>query len=480
MEQHPSYDLLVLGSGPAGDSAAQMAASNGHRVAIIERLRSPGGVVVANGGVPTKTLRETARYLTGFMDRHTYGLGLTLQSSELADRLAARTQEVCETIAGLVRANFANRGIELIHGSGRLGPDRSIIVTPSEPGQPERILTARRILIATGSRPSRPSDLPFDDPDVWDNESVLTAGRIPRSLVIIGGGAIGCEYGSIYAALGTDVTIVDIADHLLPFLDAELSERAAATYTKAGVRLILNARVSSVERVDGVLTVTLGDGTQLRPDGILAAVGRVVNTEGLGLAEAGVDVDGRGRIIVDERFETTAPGIFAAGDVISPTLASISMEQGRVAMTHALGIQFKTTVAAVPIIGVYSMPEIAMAGMTEQAAADKGIDYEVGCCSFDRIPRAHISGHTDGFLKLVFRRDNKQLLGVHVLCDIASELVPLGQEVISQGGTIDRFIELTLAVPTYTLAYKLAAFDGLNRLAATESVAREMASGAPV
>ncbi len=480
MEQHSTYDLLVLGSGPAGDSAAQLAASAGHRVAIVERLRSPGGVVVANGGVPTKTLRETARYLTGFMDRHTYGLGLTLQSSELAERLSARTQEVCETIAGLVRASFANRGIELIHGSGTLGPDRTVIVTPSEPKSPVRVLHGKTILIATGSRPNRPADLPFEDPDIWDNESILTAGRIPESLVIIGGGAIGCEYGSIYSALGTQVTIVDIAEHLLPFLDAELSERAAATYRRAGVRLLLGVRVASVERVNGVLTVSLTDGTVLTTNAILAAVGRVVNTDGLGLADVGVELDARGRIVVDDRFETTAPGIYAAGDVISPTLASISMEQGRVAMTHALGIEFKSSVATVPIIGVYSMPEIAMAGLTEQAAAAQGIDYEVGCCDFDRIPRAHIAGRTDGFLKLVFRRDTKQLLGVHVLCDIASELVPLGQEIISQGGTIDRFVELTLAVPTYTLAYKLAAFDGLNRLAAADSVAREVASAVPV
>jgi NAD(P) transhydrogenase len=480
MEQHSSYDLVVLGSGPAGDSAAQVAANAGHRVAIVERLRSPGGVVVANGGVPTKTLRETARYLTSVMDRPTYGLGLTLKSSDLAERLSARTQEVCETIAGLVRANFANRGIELIHGSGTLGPDRTVVVTPSDPNCPVRVLHGKTVLIATGSRPNRPKNLPFEDPDIWDNESVLTAGRIPESLVIIGGGAIGCEYGSIYSALGARVTIVDVAEHLLPYLDAELSERAAATYRRSGVRLLLGARVADVRRVDGVLTVTLADGTVLTTDAILAAVGRVVNTDGLGLADVGVDVDERGRIMVDERFETTAPGIYAAGDVVSPTLASISMEQGCVAVTHALGIEFKARMATVPIIGVYSMPEIAMAGLTEQAAAALGIDYEVGCCDFDRIPRAHIAGHTDGFLKLVFRRDNKQLLGVHVLCDIASELVPLGQEVISPGGTIDRFVELTLAVPTYTLAYKLAAFDGLNRLAAAKTMMRELASAVPV
>ena len=471
MESLVDYDLIVLGSGPAGDSAAQLAAGAGHRVAIVERLRSPGGVVVANGGVPTKTLRETAMYLTGFMDRRTYGVGLSLQPEMLADRLATRTREVSQTIATLIRENFASRGIDLIHGTGRLGPDRTLTVTSNDPSVPPRTLRGRTILVATGSRPFRPSIVPADDPDVWDNESMLAVGRIPSSLLIVGGGAIGCEYGSIYSALGTDVTIVDVAPQLLPFLDGELSRRAADTYRRAGVKLLLESRIESVQRVNGKLRARLGDGTILEPDGILVAAGRMVTTEGLGLDEAGVEVDARGRIVVDAQFQTTAPGIYAAGDVISPTLASISMEQGRVAAAHALGINAKRNVASVPLIGVYSMPEIAMAGLTEEAASNEGIDYEVGRCDFTRIPRAHIAGHTDGLLKLVFERSTRRLLGVHVMCDVASELVPLGQEIISRGETIDRFVDLTLAVPTYTLAYKLAAFDGLARLAASRPTA---------
>jgi NAD(P) transhydrogenase len=460
------YDLIVIGSGPAGDSAAQLAAGAGYRVAIVERQRSVGGVVVANGGVPTKTLRETAMYLSSCMGRQTYGLGLNLQTQVMAEKLASRIQEVSQTIGTLVRENIADQGIDLIHGAGRVAPGRRVVVTPSEPGSPARTLTARAILIASGSRPFRPEGVPFDDPDVWDNETLLTTVRIPKSLVIIGGGAIGCEYGSIYAALGSQVTIVDVADHLLPFLDGELSERAAEVYQRNGMRLALNARVESVTRDGAVLKVCLTDGTIFSADAVLVAVGRVAHTEGLGLAEAGVALDPRGRILVDEAFQTTAPGVYAAGDVIGPTLASISMEQGRVAVSHALEIPFKGTVASLPIIGVYSTPEIAMAGLTEEAAQAAGIDYEVGRCEFARIPRAHIAGRTDGLLKLVFERSTRRLLGVHVLCDIASELVPLGQEVISQGGTIDRFVDLTLAVPTYTLAYKLAAFDGLARLAA--------------
>jgi NAD(P) transhydrogenase len=465
MGSHCPYDLVVLGSGPAGESAAQLAVSEGYRVAIVERLRSPGGVVVANGGVPTKTLRETAMYLTGFMDRETYGVGLALQPRMLAERLATRTEDVSRTIASLIRTNLADRGIELIHGTACLGPDRTVTITPSEPDTSPYTIQGNTILIATGSRPAHPPFVPAHDPDIWDNESVLASRRIPSSLLIIGGGAIGCEYGSIYNALGSQVTIVDVATRLLPFLDCELSRRAADTYRRSGVRLMLETRVQSIQRVKGRLIVRLDDGTTLEPDGILVAAGREVNTDALGLQEAGVAADARGRIVVDERFGTTAPGIFAAGDVIGPTLASVSMEQGRIAVSHALSIDFNQRAARVPVIGVYSMPEIAMAGLTEQAAADQGIDYEVGRCDFTRIPRAHISGHTDGLLKLVFERRTKRLLGVHVLCDIASEIVPLGQQVISQEDTIERFVDLTLAVPTYTLAYKLAAFDGLARLA---------------
>jgi NAD(P) transhydrogenase len=458
------YDLIVIGSGPAGDSAAQLAASTGFRVAIVERLRSVGGVVVANGGVPTKTLRETAMYLSGFMGRQVYGLSMELQAQVVAEKLVSRMRDVSETIGHLVRENIAERGIDLIHGSGQLSADRTVVVEPAQPGDTTRVLRARKVLIASGSRPFRPAGIPFDDPDVWDNETLLTPLRIPSSLVIIGGGAIGCEYGSIYSALGSRVTIVDVADRLLPFLDGEMSDRAAQTYRRDGMRLVMGARVKSVARIGSGLEVSLLDGTVFEADAVLVAAGRVVDTSGLGLDRAGVVVDERGRIVVDDRFQTTAPGVYAAGDVVGPTLASISMEQGRVAVSHALGIEFNQSVASLPIIGVYSMPEIAMAGLTEEAVREQGIDYEVGRCEFSRIPRAHIAGRTQGLLKLVFERGTRRLLGVHVLCDIASELVPLGQEVISQGGTIDRFVDLTLAVPTYTLAYKLAAFDGLARL----------------
>ena len=464
MNDETRYDFIAIGSGPAGDSAAELAANAGFRVAIVERLRSVGGVVVANGGVPTKTLRETAMYLSGVMGRQIYGLSMELQAQVVAEKLMSRTREVSETIGRLVRENIASRGIDLIHGSGRLGPDGTVIVESNDGSGLQRILRARSILIASGSRPFRPPGIPFDDPAVWDNETLLTTVRIPSSLIIVGGGAIGCEYGSIYSALGSRVTILDVADRLLPFLDHEMSDRAAQTYRRDGIRLVMGARVASVTRIGSGLEVRLLDGTSIEGEAVLVAAGRVVDTSGLGLERAGVSVDERGRIVVDEHFQTTAPGVYAAGDAIGPTLASISMEQGRVAVSQALGIAYRQSVASIPIIGVYSMPEIAMAGLTEEAARAQNIEYEVGRCEFSRIPRAHIAGRTQGLLKLIFERHTRKLLGVHVLCDIASELVPLGQEVISQGGTIDRFVDLTLAVPTYTLAYKLAAFDGLARL----------------
>jgi NAD(P) transhydrogenase len=337
-------------------------------------------------------------------------------------------------------------------------------------GETERSLRGDVVLIATGSRPFRPSTVPFDDPDVDDSESVLALERLPERLVVVGGGPVGCEYASLFAALGVDVTLVDAGERLLPFIDAEMSDVLAKIFARMGIRLVMGRGVATIGRVDGALAVTLADGEVLRPDKVLFAAGRAGNTEGLGLAEAGIEVDPRGRILVDERYRTAAEGIYAAGDVIGPpALASVSAEQGRVAVCHAFGIPFKETVDPLPPFGVYSIPEVGMVGMTGEAAAAAGIDHEVGRSWFAQNPRARIAGTTDGLVKLVFRRDDRTLLGVHVLGDIASELVHIGQAVLHGGGTIDRFIHTTFNVPTYAEAFKYAAYDGLQRLSGPRS-----------
>jgi NAD(P) transhydrogenase len=457
------FDMVVIGSGPAGEKAAAQAAYFGKRVAVVERSPSPGGAVVQNGEIPSKTLRETALYITGFRRREVYGLGLTLDPEATVAQLRARTADVIETMTDEVRSNLDRHAIELVHGDARLGSDRTVHVTLHS-GR-ERALQGHVVLIATGSRPLRPESVPFDDPDVYDSETVLDIDRPFTSLVVIGGGAVGCEYASIFTALGVEVTLVDSGERVLSFFDREISELLARAFSGMGMRLVLGGGRAQVSRDDNGLKCALAGGEEIRSDKVLFASGRVGNIERLGLEQAGVEVDARNRIVVDEEFRTTAESIYAAGDVIGPpALASVSMEQGRVATCYALGIPFKETVDPMPPFGVYSVPEAAMVGLTEDDAVAHGIDYEVGRGWFAGNTRATIAGATDGLVKLVFRRKSRELLGVHVLGDHAAELVHQGQAVLNYGGTLDYFIHSTFNVPTVSEAYKYAAYDGLQRL----------------
>jgi NAD(P) transhydrogenase len=458
------FDMVVIGSGPAGEKAAAQAAYFGRRVAVVERSPLPGGAMVLNAEIPSKTLRETALYITGFRRREVYGLGLTLDPDATVSQLRARTTQVIETMADAVRQNLERHAIEFVHGRARLDSDGTVRVT-LETGR-ERALQGGVVLIATGSRPFQPPNVPFDDPDVHDSETVLEIDRPFTSLVVVGGGAVGCEYASIFAALGVKVTLVDSGERLLSFFDAEISQRLAQAFSEIGMRLVLGGGRATVARDGHALTCTLASGEEIRTDKVLFASGRVGNIEGLALEEAGVRVDERNRIVVDEEFRTTAESIYAAGDVIGPpALASVSMEQGRVAACYALGIPFKETVDPMPPFGVYCVPEAAMVGLTEEAAAEQGISHEVGRGWFASNTRATIAGATDGLVKLVFERESRKLLGVHVLGDQAAELVHLGQAVLNFDGSIDYFIHSTFNTPTESEVYKYAAYDGLQRLA---------------
>jgi NAD(P) transhydrogenase len=455
------YDFVVLGSGPAGEKAATQAAYFGHRVAVVERKPDPGGIAVSDAGIPTKTLRETALYLTGFRQRQVYGLALALDAGLKLERLRARTAELRTIMVAAVRANLDRMKVELIHGQGRLEPGLRVRLAGTD-----RVLEARAILIATGSRPAHPPAIPFDDPAVSDSETILEIETLPKRLVVVGGGAVGCEYASIFTALGSEVTMLEASNRLLSFVDPELATMLAETFRGHGMKVVLGTPLERVVRTGETLSVTAG-GKSFEADHLLFAGGRVGNTGDLGLDAAGVTVDPKGRIVVDAHYRTSAEGIYAAGDVIGPpALASVSQEQGRVAACHAFGIPFKDAVDPLAPVGVYSVPEVAMAGMTEEAARAKGIDVEVGRGLFVRNTRARIAGATDGMVKLVFRRADHVLVGVHVLGDIAAELVHLGQLAISRGEKIDYFIHATFNVPTFTEAYKYAAYDGLQRLAA--------------
>jgi NAD(P) transhydrogenase len=457
------FDMVVIGSGPAGEKAAAQAAYFGKRVAVVDRSPSPGGAAVGNAVVPSKTLRETALYITGFRRREVYGLGLTLDPEATVAQLRTRTTEVIETMTDAVRRNLERHGIEFVRGGARLGSDRTVNVA-LDVGR-ERVLQGDVVLIATGSRPFHPPSVPFDDPNVHDSETVLDIDHPFASLVVVGGGVVGCEYASIFTALGVEVTLVESGDRLLSFLDSEISQLLADAFSGMGMRLLLAGGRAAVVRDDSGLRCTLARGEEIRPDKVLFASGRVGNTDGLGLETAGVQVDTRNRIVVDETFRTTAESIYAAGDVVGPpALASVSMEQGRVAACHAIGVPFKEIVDPMPPFGVYSVPEAAMVGLTEEDATAEGIDYEVGRGWFADNTRATIAGATDGLVKLVLRRQDRTLLGVHVLGDNAAELVHQGQAVLHYGGTIDYFIDSTFNMPTESEAYKYAAYDGLQRL----------------
>jgi NAD(P) transhydrogenase len=470
------FDLVVIGCGPAGEKGANQAAYHGHRVAVVERRTQPGGAAVAVSGVPVKALRDTAVYLSGWSRRDTYGVGIGLAPDLLINRLRARVSDVVATMTAAVGENLRRHDVELVHGEARLGADRTVIVRDEQGG--EHTLRTRAVLLATGSRPHHPAGIPFDDPDVHDSETVLSIDRLPERVVVVGAGPAGCEYASIFAALGVQVTLVDRGTRLLPLLDRELSAALAESLKRSGARLMLGAHLAAVERDAQGLIVRV-EGELLRPQLVLHAVGRSGNVEGLGLAQAGVQADDRGRIRVDRTFQTTAPGIYAAGDVTGPPgLASVAMEQARVAMCRAFGIPFKESLDPAVPTGIYTLPEASMVGLTEDAARAAGLDVETGRAFFDANARALIAGSTEGMVKLVFRASDRRLIGAHILGEEATELIHIAQAVLHNGGTIDQFIDTTFNFPTRADAYKYAAYDGLERLEARAPHARGLARAA--
>jgi NAD(P) transhydrogenase len=452
----------VIGAGPAGEKGAAQAAYFGKRVAIVDASPRPGGIAVSTAGIPTKTLREGAIHLCG--------LGRRLSPPRNDESLdpwrlfMARKREVAEFMTRAVERNLMRHGIERIHGRARLLAGRRVEVTGSE-GAP-RVIGADVVLLATGSLPHHPPGVDLSDPDVHDSETILGITRPPESLVVLGGGSMGCEYASCFAALGVRVTVIDARPQLLPALDTEMARVLAECFNANGVRVLTGAEAVGVERTGGALTVRLADGRVVRAEKVLVAAGRSACTDRLGLAEAGVAREESAFVRVDERYETTARGVFAAGDVVGPPgLASLAMEQARVAVCHAFGFPFKRTADRVWPRYVFSIPEAAWVGLTEQEAQRAGIEYEVGRSSFGANPKARISGFPDGLVKLLFHVPDRVLLGVHIVGELASELVHVGQFVMHVGGTIDRFIDATFAVPSRSEAYKYAAYDGLMRLA---------------
>jgi NAD(P) transhydrogenase len=456
------YDLIVLGAGPAGEKGAVQAAYFGKRVLVVERGEEPGGAAVHTGTLPSKTLRETAIFLSGYRQRELFGLSVEMNPELAVPRLLSRKNAVRELEVARIRWNLERHDVATARGMAHFVDPHTIEIVAL--GGPPRRVTGEFVLVATGSTPHHPPNIPFDDGDVDDSDTILLLDRLPRTMTVIGGGVIGCEYAAMFAAMQVKVTLVEPRPKLLPFLDLEMGERLRAAMMALGVEFRLGASVKSVARVEGGIACVLEDGSTIVTDKLLAASGRKGQTERLELAAAGVSVDKRGYIAVDHDYRTAAPSVYAAGDVIGfPALASTSMEQARVAASHAFGFEYKRQVSHVLPFGIYTIPEVSCVGLSEEAARDKGIEYVVGRAFYRDNARGKIIGDKDGVIKLVFDVSTRKLIGCHCIGDRASELVHIGQSVLMLGGTVDVFIEMVFNYPTLSELYKYAAYDALGK-----------------
>ena len=464
MSSPEHYDLVVIGSGPAGEKGAAQAAYFGKRVCLIERAPKPGGAAVNTGTIPSKTLRETALYFSGLRQRGLYGVDLSVKQNITIGDFMHRERAVIESEWKIIAENIEKHGIATIQGSARFVDSHTVEVTRF--GQEPRLVSGDTILIATGSHPQAPVGYEIDNDIIVDSDSLLMLQKIPPSMIVVGGGVIGCEYACIFAALGVRVSIVNARSRLLAHLDHDVSDALRQSMTaKLDVSVHNNAEVKDVQVENQRAHVTLSDGTVLSADCVLVSTGRVGTSQSLGLGAVGVKCNDRGFIQVDAQYRTAVPHIYAAGDIIGfPALASAAMEQARVAVCHAFDLKYKNAVSEVLPYGVWTIPEIATVGESEISLHAKEIDYECGRSSFRINPRGQILGDVDGFVKILFSPSDQRVLGVTIVGETACELIHVGMTVIAFGGTLDFFIQAAFNFPSLADAYKYAAYDGLQRL----------------
>jgi NAD(P) transhydrogenase len=456
------YDLVVIGSGPAGQKAAIAAAKLKKRVAITDRRRMFGGVCVHTGTIPSKTLREAILYLSGFRQRTFYGKAYSVKENITVQDLSFRVQTVVRREIEVVRAQLKRNGVDAVQGTAKFLDARTVLVETEE-GPIE--LDADHVLVACGTRPARNPDIPLDGRRMVDSDQLLEVGALVKNLIIVGAGVVGIEYASMMTALGVEVTIIDQRPTFLDFADREIIETLAYHMRRSGATFRLGEKVVSVE-IDARERVVarLESGKRVIGDGLLYTVGRQGNADLLNLDAAGLSTDARGRITVNEFLQTGVSHIYAAGDVIGfPSLASASMEQGRLASNHMFGLPGTHTPELFPY-GIYTIPEISMVGKTEEQLTAGRVPYEVGVAKFDELAKGQMIGDDTGMLKLLFDPDSRRLLGVHVIGDGAAELVHIGQVVLTLGGTLEYFRDTVFNYPTLAEAYKVAALDGLNKL----------------
>lgn len=468
------YELIVIGSGPAGRRAAIQAAKLGHSTLVIENRARVGGVSVHTGTIPSKTLRETVLNLTGWRERGFYGRAYRVKKVIEGQDLNRRLSKTLDHEIDVLEHQFARNGVRTMAGTARFTGPNGIEVTCAQ--KDVHPFTADRILIAAGTRPYRPDNIPFNDSNILDSDALISEPRVPRSLTVIGAGVIGIEYATIFSALDVQVTLIEPRDSFLDFIDREIIDDFVHQLRDRGMSIRLGARVEHVE-VDGQgwPICVLDDGRRIRSEMLLYAAGRIGATEGLGLENCGIEVDHRGRITVDPAtFQTSVPHIYAAGDIVGfPSLASTSMEQGRIAACHAFGAPLSPAPQYFPY-GIYAVPEISTIGLSEQEVKERGIPCECGIARFRETSRGHIMGLETGMMKMIFALEDRKLLGVHIIGEGATELIHIGQAVLNLGGTLDYFVENTFNYPTLAEAYKIAALDAWNRMPKTTSDARTL------
>jgi len=459
-----TYDLIVIGSGPAGRRAAIQASKFGEAVLVIEKGRRVGGVSVHTGTIPSKTLRETALNLSGWRERGFYGRSYRVKQDLSADDLRARLDITLGHEVEVLEHQFARNQVTTLRGEARFVGADQIEVT----GEEGEVFTfqGNRFLLAVGTVPFRPDTIPFDGETVLDSDEILELKKLPKSLCVIGAGVIGIEYATIFSALDVHVTLVEPRETMLDFIDRELIDDFKHQLRDRGMVLRFGRKVEKVsKRPDGGCQIDMEDGRTIRSEIVLFAAGRMGATEPLNLGACGLEVDHRGRLAVDpETFQTSVPHIYAAGDVIGfPSLASTSMEQGRIAVCHALGREAYKPPEFFPY-GIYAVPEISTVGMTEEEVREAGIGYECGVARFRETSRGHIMGLGTGMLKMIFSLKTRRLLGCHIVGEGATELIHIGQAVINLEGTLEYFVENTFNYPTLAEAYKIAALDAWNRM----------------
>jgi NAD(P) transhydrogenase len=456
------YDLIVIGSGPAGQRAAIQGAKLGKRVAVVEKREVVGGACINTGTIPSKTMREAVMHLSGYQYQSIYGMNYRVKEKITMADLSFRVQHVIKTEIDVTRAQLSRNGVDLLTGTASfIDPQRVRIDNSRGTSEYE----SQTVIIASGTRPAISSTVPLNNRTIVSSDQLLDLQEIPKSLIVVGGGVIGVEYASMFAALGVRVILIEKRPRLLEFADQEMVEALCYHLRDSRVTLRLGEEVQSVEESpDGKVIANLESRKKISGDVLLYSIGRQGNVDDLNLPAAGLEADWRGRISVDEDYRTKTPNIFAVGDVIGfPSLASVSMEQGRIAVGKAFGVDVHSDPAKYPY-GIYTIPEISFVGKTEEQLTDEDVPYEVGLAYYREIARGQIRGDTTGRLKIIFHRETKELLGVHIIGEGASEILHIGQAVFILKGTVDYFINTVFNYPTLAECYKAAAFNGLNKL----------------